>query len=103
MQARGRPKGRNCAPYRRKWRGPGGSSHKAEHPRFPVNVADLARRETGLQFWTGTGGAAASITNLEALRAGRLALRRLHRVHARAGGAAARPLYEPVDAAGLAL
>ena len=27
-----------------------------EHPRFPVNVADLACPEMGLWFWTGTGG-----------------------------------------------
>ena len=56
LQDRGRPKGRSLDSNHRNGLGPGGSGSKLEHPRFPVNVADLVRLETGPLTWIGTCG-----------------------------------------------
>ena len=58
LQDRGRPKGRSLDSNHRNGLGPGGSGSKLEHPRFPVNVADLVRLETGPLTWIGTCGSA---------------------------------------------
>ena len=101
MQGRERPKGRLQGPSRRKGRGPGGSSPKAEHPRFPVNVADLARLEMGPSGWTGTGRATTFIIGV-GTRRGVIPGRTYEDLRAQAPEAA-RPLLDSVRAFCMAL